>query len=65
MRAGIEQLRGLKQQLTRLQMEVPKDFSDAARQQRASQSEQLSKQVEQLEGDMARRVAGLDVRAAP
>jgi CHAT domain-containing protein/Flp pilus assembly protein TadD len=55
----IEQLRAAKQRLTKLLMEVPKDLSEQARQQRAAEKEKLSAEVEQLEGGLAREVAGL------
>ena len=42
-----------------LVLEVPKDLSDAAQKQRAAEKENLSTEVEQLEGDLARQVAGL------
>jgi CHAT domain-containing protein len=55
----IEQLRAAKQRLTQLQLGVPKDLSEQARQQRAAEKEKLSSKVEQLEGGLARQVAGL------
>jgi len=55
----IEQLRATKQRLTQLQLEEPKDLSEQAQKQRASEKETLSAKVEQLEGGLARQVAGL------
>ena len=55
----IEQLRAAKQRLMQLVLEVPKDLSDAAQKNRAAEKENLSTEVEQLEGDLARQVAGL------
>ena len=55
----IEQLRAAKQRLMQLVLEVPKDLSDAAQKKRAAEKENLSTEVEQLEGDLARQVAGL------
>jgi tetratricopeptide (TPR) repeat protein/CHAT domain-containing protein len=58
-REMIEQLRAAKQRLTQLQLEVPKDLSEQAQKQRAAEKEKLSAEVEQLEGGLARQVAGL------
>ena len=55
----IEQLRAAKQRLTQLQLEVPKDLSEQAQKQRTAEKEKLSSEVEQLEGSLARQVAGL------
>jgi tetratricopeptide (TPR) repeat protein len=55
----IEQLRAAKQQLTQLQLDIPKDLSDRAQKQRAAEKEKLSSEVEQLEGSLARQLAGL------
>jgi tetratricopeptide (TPR) repeat protein len=55
----IEQLRSAKQRLTQLQLEIPKDLSEQAQKQRAAEKEKLSSEVEQLEGGLARQVAGL------
>jgi tetratricopeptide (TPR) repeat protein len=55
----IEQLRSAKQRLTKLVMEIPKDLSAQARHQRDADKEKLSTEVEQLEGGLARQVAGL------
>ena len=58
-RAIVDELRSAKQRLTKLVMEVPKDFSESARQKRDAEKEKLSAQVEQLEAGLARQVAGL------
>jgi tetratricopeptide (TPR) repeat protein len=58
-RENIEELRSAKQRLTKLQLEVPKDLSEKAQEQRAADKEKLSTEVEQLEGGLARQVAGL------
>jgi tetratricopeptide (TPR) repeat protein len=58
-RETIEQLRAAKQRLTQLQLEVPKDLSEQAHKQRTAEKEKLSTEVEQLEGGLARQVAGL------
>ena len=55
----IQQLRAAKQRLMQLVLEVPKDLSEAALKQRAAEKEKLSTEVEQLEGGLARQVAGL------
>ena len=55
----IAQLRAEKQRLMQLVLEVPKDLSEAAQKQRAAEKEKLSTEVEQLEGGLARQVAGL------
>jgi CHAT domain-containing protein/Tfp pilus assembly protein PilF len=55
----IEQLRAAKQRLMQLQLEIPKDLSKQAQKQRAAEKEKLSTEVEQLEGGLARQVAGL------
>jgi tetratricopeptide (TPR) repeat protein len=55
----IEQLRAAKQRLTQLQLEVPKDLTEQALKQRDAEKEKLSSKVEQLEGGLARQVAGL------
>jgi tetratricopeptide (TPR) repeat protein/CHAT domain-containing protein len=55
----IEQLRAAKQRLMQLVLQVPKDLSEAARKQRVAAKEKLSAEVEQLEGGLARQVAGL------
>ncbi|OQY98180.1 MAG: hypothetical protein B6D35_12695, partial [Candidatus Brocadia sp. UTAMX2] len=58
-RAMIEQIRSRKQRLTQLLLEIPKDVSEQALKKRAAEREQLSREAEQLEGDLARHVAGL------
>ena len=58
-RAAIERIRETKQRLAQLTLEVPKDLSDQALARRRVEREKLSKEVEELEGQMARRVAGL------
>jgi tetratricopeptide (TPR) repeat protein len=58
-REKIQQVRAAKQRLMRLVLEVPKDLSEAARKQRIAEKERLSTEVEQLEGGLARQVAGL------
>src|SRR5206468_11571247 len=47
-RAIVDELRSAKQRLTKLVMEVPEDFSEESRQQRDTEKEKLSAQVEQL-----------------
>ena len=58
-RVIVDELRSAKQRLTKLVMEVPEDLSESARQKRDAEKEKLSAQVEQLEGGLARQVAGL------
>jgi tetratricopeptide (TPR) repeat protein/CHAT domain-containing protein len=58
-REVIAQLRAAKQRLMQLVLGVPKDASEAAQKQRAAEKGRLSTEVEQLEGGLARRVAGL------
>jgi CHAT domain-containing protein/Tfp pilus assembly protein PilF len=55
----ITQLRGAKQRLMQLVLEVPKDLSEAAQKQRATEKERLSADVERLEAGLARNVTGL------
>ena len=55
----IAQLRGAKQRLMQLILEVPKDLSEVAQKQRATEKEKLSTEVEQLEAGLARQMAGL------
>jgi len=55
----VDELRSAKQRLTQSQQDVPKDLSDRAQKQRATQKEKLSAKVEQLEAGLARQVAGL------
>jgi tetratricopeptide (TPR) repeat protein/CHAT domain-containing protein len=58
-RVIIDELRSAKQRLTKLILEVPKEFSEQARQKHDAEREKLSAEVEQLEGGLARQVAGL------
>ncbi|MBI4660469.1 MAG: CHAT domain-containing protein, partial [Verrucomicrobia bacterium] len=55
----VDQLRGGKARLTQLLLEVPKDFSPEARDKREAEKNKLANEVEQLEGTLARQVAGL------
>ncbi|PWT77762.1 MAG: kinesin [Acidobacteria bacterium] len=55
----IAQVRSTKQRLMKLQLEVPKDFSEEAVKRREADKQELSNRVEQLEGGLARQVAGL------
>jgi CHAT domain-containing protein/Tfp pilus assembly protein PilF len=55
----IEQLRAAKQRLTQLQLEAPEDLSAQGQKQRAAEKEKLAAEIEQLEGGLARQVAGL------
>ena len=55
----IEQIRRKRQRLTQLRMEIPKDVSEQSIKKRAAELERLSRDVERLEGDLARHVAGL------
>jgi tetratricopeptide (TPR) repeat protein len=55
----ITRLRAAKQRLMQLVLEVPKDLSEAAQKQRAAEKEKLFTEIEQLEGGLARQVAGL------
>ncbi|PWT77763.1 MAG: kinesin [Acidobacteria bacterium] len=55
----IAQLRSAKQRLIQLQLEVPTDLSEPARQKRDAEKEKLSTEVEQLESGLARQFAGL------
>lgn len=58
-REAVEQLRIAKQRLTQLLLEVPKDLSEEAVKERAAEKDKLSRQVEELEASLARRVVGL------
>jgi tetratricopeptide (TPR) repeat protein len=58
-RENIDALRSAKQRLNKLQLEIPKDLSEQAQERRAAEKEKLSSEVEQLEGGLARQVAGL------
>jgi tetratricopeptide (TPR) repeat protein len=57
-RALIEQLGPAKQQLTQLLMTMPKDLNMEALKSRAETRDRLSRQVEQMEGALAQKVAG-------
>ena len=57
-RAIIDQLRSAKERLTKVLLEVPKDVSEQARQQRDAEKENLSREVEKLEASLAHEVAG-------
>jgi len=57
-RASVDDLSSAKQRLSKLILEVPEDFSESARQKRDTEKEKLSSQIEQLEGGLARQVAG-------
>jgi tetratricopeptide (TPR) repeat protein len=54
----VEVLEPAKRQLTQLSMTVPKDFSAATLTNRFNEYEKLSSRVDELEGDLARDVAG-------
>jgi len=58
-RVIVGELRSAKQRLAKLVMEAPEDLSESVRQQRNAEKEKLSAEVEQLEGGLARQVAGL------
>ena len=58
-RETINQLRAAKQQLMQLLLEVPKDVSETALGKRETEKKELSRKVEELEGGLARQVAGL------
>jgi CHAT domain-containing protein len=58
-REAVTQLRGTKQQLMQLLLEVPKDVSETALGKREAEKKELSRKVEELEGGLARQVAGL------
>jgi CHAT domain-containing protein/Tfp pilus assembly protein PilF len=55
----IKQLRAAKQRLMQLQLETPKDTSEEALKKRDAEKKELSTEVEQLEGGLARKVADL------
>ena len=55
----VEQLLADKQRLMQLVLEVPKDLSEQAQKRRAAGKQKLSTEVEQLEANLARQVAGL------
>jgi CHAT domain-containing protein len=58
-RALIDQIETAKQRLTQLILEVPRDLSSQGLEKRSEEREKLSAEVEQLEGTLARRGAGL------
>jgi CHAT domain-containing protein len=58
-RAIIEELGPAKQRLTQLLLQTPKDFSKEALNHRAKTRDRLAREVEQLEGTLAQKVAGL------
>jgi CHAT domain-containing protein len=58
-RETVTELRGLKQQLVKLELETPGDVSEQARKQRDVEKNELTSRVEQLEGELARHIAGL------
>ena len=58
-RALIDQIETAKQRLTQLVLEVPRDLSSQGLEQRSGEREKLSAEVEQLEGMLARKGAGL------
>jgi len=58
-RATIDQMRSARQRAYRLMLAVPKDLSEAGRQRHTAEREQAQAEAEQLEGEVARRVAGL------
>jgi tetratricopeptide (TPR) repeat protein len=58
-RAAIDEIRSAKQRLTQLLLGAPKDLRPEAAQQRDEEKDALAKKVEELEGSLARRVAGM------
>jgi tetratricopeptide (TPR) repeat protein len=58
-RASIEQARAAKQRLTQLLLEAPTDLSEEALKTRGIEREKLAREVERLEGGLARSIAGL------
>jgi tetratricopeptide (TPR) repeat protein len=58
-RENIDALRSAKQRLNKLQLEIPKDLSEQAQEHRDTEKKKLSAEVEDLEGGLARQVAGL------
>jgi hypothetical protein len=58
-REVIDQLRASKQRYTRGLMELPRDFSEDARQRREAELEKRAAQVEELEATLAHQVIGL------
>jgi tetratricopeptide (TPR) repeat protein len=57
--ASLERLQAARQHLTRLLLERPTRLDEQSLKARADEREKLSREVEQLEGALARRVAGL------
>jgi CHAT domain-containing protein/tetratricopeptide (TPR) repeat protein len=55
----VERLRSGKQRLMQLTLEVPRDLSEQGQKRRATERAKLSTELEQLEGGLARQVAGL------
>ncbi|PZR75038.1 MAG: hypothetical protein DLM73_06270 [Chthoniobacterales bacterium] len=55
----VTKLRTTKQELMQLLFGVPKDLSEAAASKRETEKKELSQSVEELEGSLARQVAGL------
>jgi tetratricopeptide (TPR) repeat protein len=58
LRDAIDRLAVAKRRLTQLLLEVPKDLNEPARARRSAEREILEREVEQLEGALARQVAG-------
>jgi CHAT domain-containing protein len=58
-REVVAELRGAKQRLMQLQLETPKDASEAGLKKREAEKKELSQHVEQLEAGLARQVAEL------
>jgi CHAT domain-containing protein len=55
----VTELRSAKKQLMQLELETPKDVSEAALKERDANKKDLSRKVEELEATLARQVAGL------
>lgn len=55
----IDKRDSMKPRVMQLSLDVPKDVSDQALKNRAAEQERLSREVEQLEGALARHVAGV------
>jgi tetratricopeptide (TPR) repeat protein len=58
-RERVNDLRSAKQRLMQLLLEVPRDTSEQALRKRETEKKKLSQAVEELEGNLARQVAGL------
>jgi tetratricopeptide (TPR) repeat protein len=58
-RETVNELRGTKQRLMKLQLEMPKDVSEQALKKRETAKNELSKRIEKLEAGLARQVGGL------